>query len=191
MSAKHLLHATMNGVGGGLEFRLECCDPNTETCATYHETTWPSESDCNCTTEDCPCRDGDHEACPDYSYTSIGVACRLEREDKCFLLNWFDEMGTEMLDDGGWPDDPHFPLPVDWNRDGDNPILEFSAENAEPTFEQELEALINRHSDEVNDTPDAILATYMFGCLAAYRDAINTLGPLIRLPSGNDGMVDL
>lgn len=41
-------------------------------------------------------------------------------------------------------------------------------------FEKELETLINRHSMENgSDTPDFILAQYMFTCLSAYQNAVN------------------
>lgn len=40
-------------------------------------------------------------------------------------------------------------------------------------FEKELEHLINKHSMENDsDTPDFILAQYMFTCLSAYQNAI-------------------
>jgi hypothetical protein len=41
------------------------------------------------------------------------------------------------------------------------------------TFEKELEALINRHSQEnASNTPDFILAQYMAACLAAFNTAV-------------------
>ncbi len=40
-------------------------------------------------------------------------------------------------------------------------------------FEKALEELINKHSMEnESDTPDFILAQYMFTCLSAYRNAV-------------------
>lgn len=40
-------------------------------------------------------------------------------------------------------------------------------------FEKALEELINKHSMENDsDTPDFILAQYMFTCLSAYRNAV-------------------
>lgn len=40
-------------------------------------------------------------------------------------------------------------------------------------FEKELEGLINKHSMEnESDTPDYILARYMFTCLSAYQNAV-------------------
>lgn len=44
---------------------------------------------------------------------------------------------------------------------------------ADPTFQQELERIINRFSKE-NDsnTPDFILVQYLLGCLAAWNEGI-------------------
>lgn len=40
-------------------------------------------------------------------------------------------------------------------------------------FEQELKSLINKYSMEnVSNTPDFILATYLLACLAAYNSAL-------------------
>ena len=42
-----------------------------------------------------------------------------------------------------------------------------------PTFEKELEELINRHSKENgSDTPDFILAEYLLGCLNNFNTTI-------------------
>lgn len=44
-----------------------------------------------------------------------------------------------------------------------------------PSFERELQDLINRHSVENgSDTPDFILAQYMLTCLTAYQNAVNS-----------------
>lgn len=41
------------------------------------------------------------------------------------------------------------------------------------TFEQELEHLINRYSQEnASNTPDFILAQYLSGCLKAWNEAV-------------------
>jgi hypothetical protein len=41
------------------------------------------------------------------------------------------------------------------------------------TFENELEAVINKHSKEnESNTPDFILAQYLVACLAAYNIAV-------------------
>jgi len=41
-----------------------------------------------------------------------------------------------------------------------------------PTFEKEIEYLINRHSQEnASDTPDWILAQYLVACLASFAVA--------------------
>ena len=43
----------------------------------------------------------------------------------------------------------------------------------EQTFERELAAVINRHSQEnASNTPDFILAQYMRGCLEVYNLAV-------------------
>ena len=42
-------------------------------------------------------------------------------------------------------------------------------------FKQELESLINKHSEENNsNTPDYILCEYLIGCLAAFNTAVNS-----------------
>lgn len=64
------------------------------------------------------CCDPTHETCA----TIDGD----ERIMECFLLPWFDELGTGMLACDGWPDDLHFPLPVTWVGDGDNPEIVFA-----------------------------------------------------------------
>jgi hypothetical protein len=49
-------------------------------------------------------------------------------------------------------------------------------ENVErtPSFEQELESLINKHSEENgSNTPDFILARYMMNCLTSFNVATN------------------
>lgn len=47
-----------------------------------------------------------------------------------------------------------------------------SAIRVNMTFEQELSALINRHSQEnASGTPDFILAQYLVDCLAAFATA--------------------
>lgn len=41
------------------------------------------------------------------------------------------------------------------------------------TFEDELRAVINRHTKErPSNTPDFILAEYLYGCLHAYNAAV-------------------
>jgi len=46
---------------------------------------------------------------------------------------------------------------------------------SEPSFEKELEHLINKHSMENgSNTPDFILAEYMSACLKAYSKAVTT-----------------
>lgn len=41
------------------------------------------------------------------------------------------------------------------------------------TFQKELESLINRHCQENgSNTPDFILARYMYDCLAAFNNAV-------------------
>lgn len=41
------------------------------------------------------------------------------------------------------------------------------------TFEQELEAVINRHSQEnASNTPDFILAQFLLSCLAAWNAGV-------------------
>lgn len=41
------------------------------------------------------------------------------------------------------------------------------------TFEHEIEAAINRHSQEnASNTPDFILAQYLLACLAAWNTAV-------------------
>jgi hypothetical protein len=43
----------------------------------------------------------------------------------------------------------------------------------EPTFQQELEALLNGHSQEnASNTPDFILAEYLIWCLSAWNRGI-------------------
>ena len=43
---------------------------------------------------------------------------------------------------------------------------------SEPTFEQELESLINKHSREnESGTPDFILAKYLEDCLKVFAEA--------------------
>ena len=45
----------------------------------------------------------------------------------------------------------------------------------EPTFMQELERLINKHSQENgSNTPDFILANYLKNCLGAFNDAVES-----------------
>jgi len=47
------------------------------------------------------------------------------------------------------------------------------SQNSSPTFEKDLEVLINKHSMEnESDTPDYILAEYMYSCLRAYQTAV-------------------
>lgn len=44
----------------------------------------------------------------------------------------------------------------------------------EPTFESELESLLNRYSkDARTNTPDCVLANYISACLTAYADAVD------------------
>ena len=44
--------------------------------------------------------------------------------------------------------------------------------NTSPSFERELESLVNRYSRESDsDTPDFILAQYIVGCLQAFNIA--------------------
>jgi len=44
---------------------------------------------------------------------------------------------------------------------------------AEPDFRKELETLINKHNrDNTSDTPDFILAEYIWGCLCQFDSAI-------------------
>lgn len=44
---------------------------------------------------------------------------------------------------------------------------------ADPTFEQELAALINRYSEEHgSDTPDFILARYLVLCLTTFASTV-------------------
>lgn len=44
---------------------------------------------------------------------------------------------------------------------------------AHTTFEQELAAVLNRHRQEnASNTPDWILAEYLWGCLAVWNTAI-------------------
>lgn len=46
-------------------------------------------------------------------------------------------------------------------------------EPKEPTFVQELEHLINKHSQEsASGTPEFILAEYMMSCLDAFNKAV-------------------
>jgi len=41
------------------------------------------------------------------------------------------------------------------------------------TFQEELKALINKHSQEnYSDTPDFVLAQYLNDCLSAYNAAV-------------------
>ena len=43
------------------------------------------------------------------------------------------------------------------------------------SFQEELEALLNRHSMENgSNTPDFILAKYLRGCLEAYNEAVQS-----------------
>lgn len=61
-----------------------------------------------------------------------------------------------------------------------------------PTFEQELEAVINRHSQENgSNTPDFILAQFLIGCLAAWNAAVTRretwYGRDNRGPGGGSG----
>lgn len=44
---------------------------------------------------------------------------------------------------------------------------------AAPTFQQQLEDLLNRHSQEnVSNTPDFILAKFLVDCMAAFNAAV-------------------
>ncbi len=64
------------------------------------------------------CEDPTHSNCHTLDEQGNIVA-----EDKCFLLDWFSDVGEEMLGFCDWPDDPQFPLPVTWRGDSDNPII--------------------------------------------------------------------
>lgn len=60
-------------------------------------------------------------------------------------------------------------------------------ENTEPTFFQELEALINRHSKEnASNTPDFILAEFMEQCLLLFDQATNARSVWFGLRHGAD-----
>lgn len=42
-----------------------------------------------------------------------------------------------------------------------------------PTFERELEALLNKYSQEnASNTPDFVLAQFLVGCLAAWNASV-------------------
>lgn len=61
------------------------------------------------------------------------------------------------------------------NKSTPSPALQDAMNDiARPTFFQELESLINRHSIEnASNTPDFILAKYMFASLINWEDACN------------------
>jgi len=45
----------------------------------------------------------------------------------------------------------------------------------EPTFQEELEKLINKHSMENgSDTPDFLLAEYLIGCLMVWNGSVKS-----------------
>lgn len=51
--------------------------------------------------------------------------------------------------------------------------MEDKVENRD--FEKELVRLLNRHSQEnMSETPDYILATYLLGCFAAFNYAVRS-----------------
>jgi hypothetical protein len=55
----------------------------------------------------------------------------------------------------------------------------------EPTFERELESLINRFSQErFSNTPDFILAAYLLACLAAWNAGVTRREEWYGRPSG-------
>jgi len=50
---------------------------------------------------------------------------------------------------------------------------QLSNKQSESTFEKELRELVNKHSIENgSDTPDFILAQYMFSCLSNYQNTV-------------------
>jgi hypothetical protein len=49
-----------------------------------------------------------------------------------------------------------------------------SADYVAPTLSQELESLLNRHSQENgSNTPDVVLAQYLLDCLGIFNRAVN------------------
>ena len=69
------------------------------------------------------CEDSDHTTCATIVEGDDGRGGLTEvRVNECFLLDWWNELGTEMLD-GEWPTDPVFPIPVTWVGNADNPAI--------------------------------------------------------------------
>lgn len=69
------------------------------------------------------CEDSDHTTCATIVLRDDGHGGLIEaRLNECFLLEWWNESGVEMLD-GEWPTDPVFPIPVTWAGVADNPVI--------------------------------------------------------------------
>jgi hypothetical protein len=113
MNAHHVLHVKPDW--GAVTLRLECTDACPKTC--WQDRRWPNSETCHCTEagNDCDsCRGGDHGGCGFYGgYSSVGYECRVDViEGHCWLQDWLDECGVDMLGKGEWPEDGPWPVTV-------------------------------------------------------------------------------
>lgn len=121
MKKPHILHAT-SPHGYGL--RIECPGADVGGCRMFVEA-----DECQCTNPQCPgCvmtdsgYDPDHELCDefdDYS-SSIGAPpCRQKQVDACGAVDWFGDVGMDMVSDADWPGDSPWKAEARWDSHGE------------------------------------------------------------------------
>lgn len=101
----HTVVATLLGYDG-VQYQLECPDPDNCPEEIYTERDWPDADNCRCEEFECSCRDGDHEDCSEYGswVPSLGPICRLQRVEGCGLQEWFDNVGSDILSSWDGPE---------------------------------------------------------------------------------------
>jgi len=106
-----MLHLQLE-VEGGVMLQVTCHHTD-DNYRPWIEGTWPNDFTCRCVEADCACREGLHDECGEFGGQSdvVGPECRCALEDGCWVLDWWDATGGELLS-GDWPKDASYPIPV-------------------------------------------------------------------------------
>ena len=118
----HLLHAKL-GSEGFWSYRLECVG-----AAENHYSYSEKREGCTCTCE--YCQDGDHGGCTESEINyvdGVGYGCFCERDPQCWVHDWLDNVGGELIEGDDWPEDS-LPLPVDCRWSGDGMVIKYAGD---------------------------------------------------------------
>jgi hypothetical protein len=126
MSAPHLLHAT-SPLGYGV--RIECPGPDEGHCRVLYEA-----DSCQCIDPQCPScvmtdsgYDPEHNGCDSFPWgdnDALGAAaCMLRPLDGCGAVDWYSNVGQDMIADAEWPGESPWKAAVSWESGGEYMVL--------------------------------------------------------------------